>query len=73
MTPVFINTQGPIDHAYVTHFKGQAAGVYARSLFEAKQRSIEHFKPKKKDVGLLAVNLYELGEGRTLVEEEAVA
>lgn len=73
MTTVFINTKGPIDHTYVSHFKGQGAVVYARSLYEAKQRAVEYFKPKKKDMGLLAVNLHELGEGRTVVYEEAEA
>lgn len=73
MTTVFINKQGPIDHTYLAHFKGEAVVVYARSLFEAKQRAVEHFKPKKKDAGLLAVNLHMLGAGRTVVLEDAVA
>jgi hypothetical protein len=69
----FINNKGPIDHTYVAHLNGKGVVVYARSLYEAKQRAVEHFKPKKKDLGLLAVNLYEVGEGRTLVEQTAVA
>jgi hypothetical protein len=69
----FINKKGPIDHTYIAHFKGAGVVVYARSLYEAKQRAVEHFKPKKKEQGLVAVNLHELGEGRTVVLEEQEA
>jgi hypothetical protein len=72
MTTTFINTKGPIDHTYLSHFKGQSVVVYARSLYEAKQRAIEHFKPKKRDAGLLAVNLHELGEGRNVVVDHTM-
>lgn len=73
MTTIFINTKGPIDHTYIAHFKGQGVVVYARSLYEAKQRAVEYFKPRKSEQGLLAVDLHELGEGRTVVIQEAEA
>lgn len=54
-----INKKGPIDHPYVCGFNGQKVGIYARSLAEAKQRAVEHFKPKKRDMGLVWVELAE--------------
>ena len=54
-----INKKGPIDRAYVCGFQGNKIGLYARSLFEAKQRAVEHFRPKKKEIHLIWVELAE--------------
>ena len=52
-----LNKEGPIDHFYIAGFKQEKVGIYARSLSAAKQKAVEHFKPKKKDTGLLWVEL----------------
>lgn len=52
-----INKKRSIDKAYIAGLNGKKVGLYAQSLAEAKQRAIEHFKPKKKDRGLLWVEL----------------
>jgi len=54
-----INRKGIIDHSYIAGFKGEKIGLYARSLSAAKQTAVEYFKPKKKDSGLLWVELAE--------------
>lgn len=59
MTTLIINKRGPIDHLYLAGFKGERVGLYASSLAAAKQKAVEHFKPKKKDAGLLWVELDE--------------
>lgn len=52
-----INKKRSIDRSYIAGLNGKKIGLYAMSLAEAKQRAIEHFKPKKKDRGLLWVEL----------------
>ena len=54
-----INTKGPADYPYIAGFKGEKVGLYAKSLAAAKQAAVEHFKPKKKDAGLLWVEFAE--------------
>ena len=54
-----INEKGPLDSPYIAGLNGQKVGLYARSAHAAKQKAIEHFKPKKKDLGLLWVELAE--------------
>lgn len=48
-----INKKGPIDELYVAGYKGVKIEVYARSIAAAKQKAIEHFKPKKTEKGLI--------------------
>lgn len=67
----FINSKSTIDHTYGIQYKGIEVGVYARSLHEARQRAVEHFRLRKSQVKDLIVNLYQLGEGRILIEEES--
>lgn len=45
------------DKPYIAFLKGQRIELYAPSLLAAKQKAVEHFRPKKKDMGLLAVEL----------------
>lgn len=52
-----INEKGVAEHPYIAGHKGQKIGLYAPSLAAAKQKAVEHFKPKKKDRGLLWVEL----------------
>lgn len=54
-----INTRGPVDYPYIAGLNGKKVGLYARSLTAAKQTAVEHFKPKKRDMGLLWVELAE--------------
>ena len=46
-------------NGYVGGFNDQKVEVYAGSLYEAKQKVVAHFKPKKKDAGLVWVVLAE--------------
>lgn len=52
-----INRKGYADHPYIAGFKGQEIGIYAESLSAAMQRAVEHFRPNKKDRGLVWVEL----------------
>lgn len=52
-----INKKDVTDRAYIAGLNGKKVGLYAQSLAEANQRAIEYFKPKKKDRGLLWVEL----------------
>ena len=42
---------------YIAGFQGKTVGLYAESLRAAKQKAIEHFRPSKKAMGLLWVEL----------------
>jgi hypothetical protein len=52
-----INKKGFNDHPYIAGFKGERIELYAPNLAAAKQKAVEHFRPKKKDAGLLWVEL----------------
>ena len=49
--------RGPIDSTYIAGYRDQRVTLFASSLAAAKQRAVEHFKPKKRDAGLLWVEL----------------
>lgn len=55
-----INEKKKGDFPYVAFFKGKRIEFYASGLWPAKQFAVEHFKPKKKDAGLIAVALAEV-------------
>jgi hypothetical protein len=55
--PTPINQRGPIDKPYVAGFEGKKIGLYASSLAAAKQKAVEHFKPKKRSMGLVWAEL----------------
>lgn len=46
-----------IDDLYRSGYEGLQVYLWARSVSEAKQRAVEHFKPKKRTAGLLWVRL----------------
>lgn len=50
-----INKKGYTDVAYIAGFNGQKVGLYAKSLADAKQTAVEHFRPKKKQTSLVWV------------------
>ena len=53
-----INRKGVSDRLYVAGSgSGNKVYLHAESLAEAKQRAVEHFRPKKKDLGLIWVEL----------------
>ena len=45
--------KGPIDQTYMIGLNGIRYLVYASSLAQAKQKAVEHFKPKKKERALV--------------------
>ncbi len=46
-------------NGYIAGFKGRKLEIQAESLYAAKVQALEHFKPSKKDAGLLWVELAE--------------
>lgn len=56
MTTEAINKGTFKDELYNATFKNVTVKLYACSLPAAKQRAIEHFKPKKKEVHLIWIN-----------------
>lgn len=52
-----INQKDAIDHPYIAGLNGKQIALYAPSLAAAKQKAIEHFRPKKRDRNLLWVKL----------------
>jgi len=52
-----INEKRPADRAYIAGLHDKKIGLFAITIAQAKQRAIEYFKPKKKDRGLLWVEL----------------
>lgn len=50
-----INEKGSGDRAYIAGLHSLTIGLYANSLFAAKQQAITHFKLKKKEFNLLWV------------------
>lgn len=52
-----INEKGPEDKPYIAGLNGEQVGIYAISLYGAKQLAVTYFKPKKRDAGLLWVEL----------------
>lgn len=59
MSLQIINKKGPIDNSYIVGLNGEKVGLYASSLYAAKQKAIEYFRPKKKQVSLIWVELAE--------------
>ena len=51
----YINKKGPADNPYIAGFNNQKVYLYAKSLAAAKQKAVEYFKPKKKQLGLIWV------------------
>lgn len=54
-----INEKQEGDRPYMAGYKGKKVGLYAASLYAAKQLATTFFKPTKKDAGLLWVELAE--------------
>lgn len=54
-----INEKREWDKPYITGYKGSKVGLYAPSLYAARVEAETHFKPTKKDKGLLWVELAE--------------
>lgn len=52
-----LNKKGVVDRPYIAGLHNEKVGIYAESLHMAKQRAIEYFRPKKKDRGLIWVQL----------------
>lgn len=48
---------GPMDHRYLAGLHDRRVAIYAPTIYAAKQKAVEHFRPKKKDMGLLWVEL----------------
>ncbi len=42
-----INKKGPVDQLYIAAFIKETVGIWAMSDGQAKQRAVEHYRPKK--------------------------
>jgi hypothetical protein len=62
-----INEKQPGDYGYVAFFERQRAEIYAPSLYAAKVRALEHFKPSKKRAHMVSVTLAERADGSDVV------
>ncbi len=58
-----INSKAEGDHGYIGGYQGTRIGVYAKDLWAAKQAVVAHFKPSKKNAGLVWVELAEHEDG----------
>lgn len=47
-------------NVYVAMFDRKKIELYAESLYEAKLKALEHFKPSKSKQGLVSVHLVEV-------------
>lgn len=54
-----INKKQDGDKPYVAGLNGKKIGFYTKDLWSAKQFAVAHFKPSKKNAGLLWVELAE--------------
>ncbi|QEM41140.1 hypothetical protein HYP85_gp043 [Pseudomonas phage Zuri] len=54
-----INEKKDGDRPYIAGYLNQKIGLYAKDLWAAKQLAVTHFKPSKKNSGLLWVELAE--------------
>lgn len=46
-----------VTHPYIAGLNSKRVEIHAKTLAAAKQMAIDHFRPKKKDLGLLWVEL----------------
>ncbi|WAK44981.1 hypothetical protein Fifi067_00061 [Erwinia phage Fifi067] len=54
-----LNDKKEGDRAYIATFEGKQVGFYAPALWPAKQLAVQYFKPAKRKMGLLSVELAE--------------
>lgn len=54
-----INEKQPGDYGYIVFFNNQKVGVYAPSLYEAKLKGLDHFKPRKSQAHMIHAHLAE--------------
>ncbi len=66
-----INEKSENDSGYVAGYMGKEVGIYAPSLYQAKLKAQDHFKPTKKNIGLLWVTLAERADG-TVVNQSTM-
>lgn len=66
-----INEKSEGDCGYVAGFKNRKIALYAGSLYAGKRIAEEHFRPSKKDQGLLWISLAERADGSTVLQSTA--
>lgn len=63
-----INTKQADCLGYIAGYMNHQVGLYAPSLWEAKQLAVAHFKPSKKNAGLLWVTIAEDAQGQPVTQ-----
>lgn len=54
-----LNKRGVVDLPYIAGYEGKKVGLYATSLLAAKQKAVEHFRPRKTKKHMVWVELAE--------------
>lgn len=67
-----INEKQTGDCGYVAGYMNKQIGVYGSSLLKAKEKAEAHFKPSKKNKGLLWITLAEDAQGNTVNQSTAI-
>lgn len=52
---IFINKKSVLDFEYAATFKDKIVYIYARTIFSARQKAVEHFRLKKKEIENLTI------------------
>lgn len=58
-------SSGTNTYGYVAIYGARRHELYANSLFEARQKAVEHFRPRKRDAHMVTVVLAEKN-GKTI-------
>lgn len=52
-----INIKRPGDHFFIAQFEDDRVHLYAKNVASARQRAVEHFRPKKKQLNNVWVEI----------------
>jgi len=66
-----INQKQPGDFGYIFFFHGKRIELYAPTYLKAKEIAIAHFKPSKKNLGMVHGMAAEDAEGKPIVHSTA--
>ncbi len=63
-----INEKTPGDCGYMGFFNGKQIELYASSLYQAKVKATEHFKPRKSQAHMVSVIICERADGAVVLQ-----
>lgn len=65
---MIINEKQPGLHTYKAFYNRHSIWLYAKDLWDAKQKAIQHFKASKRNESLISVLLHETADGNTVTQ-----